>query len=136
MTLKKATIEQIEEFNYKLYLYHREVRDIEFEAPRVREKDTERENFCAYFDGRVIGFISYEKVTKDYIEIKRIFVEKEYRRRRFATMMLNSIFNMYKYADVTAKTYTLEGMKLFASYGFEITSMNRNGSMILEGVIE
>lgn len=133
MELAYATEEQIKEFEYKLYLHHIDARDIDFEYPKL-EKSLSRENICAYEGDELVGFISFVKYNSNYVEIKRIWVEKEYRRKRIATQILNLLFDCKSNFEIYLKTYTTEGLKFFLWQGFSVVSINKNGSIVMDCV--
>lgn len=133
MRLTYATEEQIKEFEYKLYLHHEDARDINFEYPKL-EKSLSRENMCAYDGDTLVGFISFKKITKEYAEIKRLYVDKEFRRKRIATKIINLLFDKTGVDTLSAKVYTFEGIRFFLWYGFDVTSVNKNGSIVMDCV--
>lgn len=134
MRISYATVEQIKEFEYKLYEHHKKARDIEFEYPNI-EKCLDRENMCVYDGDTLVGFISFKRITKEYVEIKRLYVEKEFRRTRIATQMINLIFDNLEVETLSAKVYTFEGIKFFLWQGFNVDGVNRNGSINMSSYI-
>ncbi|MGL5750914.1 MAG: GNAT family N-acetyltransferase [Paraclostridium sp.] len=132
MRIAYSTEEQIKDFNYKLYLYHKESRDIDFEFPKLIEVDLKRENMCIYDGDELLGFISFDKINSNYIEIKRMWVEKSARRKRVATQMINLLFYKKFSGTICAKTYTFDGIKFFLWNGFKIVGINKNGSINVE----
>ena len=131
-----ATEEQINDFNYKLYLHHKNSRDIDFEYPKTTCEHLDSENKCVYINNELVGFVSLKRYSEQYIELNRIYVNEFHRRKGIGTAILEKLFeDCEDYVIVNLKTYTYEGLKLFEKNGFEIISINKNGSLVMEGVL-
>ena len=131
-----ATEEQIKDFNYKLYLHHKNSRDIDFEYPKINWGQLSRYNKCVYVNNELVGFVSLKMYSEQYVELKRIYVNEFHRRKGIGTAILEKLFeDCEDYVIVNLKTYTYEGLKLFEKNGFKIININKNGSLIMEGIL-
>lgn len=138
LQLRQATLEQVNRYNYILFetnnFDYQYLSKAEFEFYEGRGY----EHYCLYLDERVIGYISAEVLSSScysYIRIRKIFIEEEFRRNKYATTMVVDFLHekgKSENTDVYTDVYSLDGYKLFRSMGFEIYDIGRNGKLYMK----
>lgn len=88
-----------------------------------------------YLDEKIIGYVSAEILLDgDFVRIRRVYIEEEYRRNKYATTMIIDLLHenvKNDNSDVYAGVYLLSGYKLFKSLGFEIYDIGKNGKLYM-----
>lgn len=132
---KKADLEDIKYYEDALYCEHKEKRDLDFIYPNnytCLKYSEERECEVIYYNNKKIGYLSYIKID-DYVNIKRVYVDRDYRLVGVGTQIVKELLNRYKdLRRVEIKTYLLGGYKLFNKLNFNLFSINLNGSLQME----
>lgn len=91
----------------------------------LNKLDDIKDFYIAYYKGEPVG-CSCSKIINSYVlEIKRVFVKKEYRNKRIAEKMIdliihNAIQNNYKLLVLETGKILYEAMNLYAKLGFNI----------------
>lgn len=136
---REATIDEILNFERKLYFHHLEKRDCEWDEPTAMKCL----NYSVYrvckvitYKNKPIAYIQYFMVSGD-VEIKRLWVEEDYRELGIATQIIRELFIDNKNIEnIELHTYTYSGLKLFQKLGFDIVGIRRNGSMIMYKILK
>lgn len=142
LQLKEATLEQVNHYSYILFKIHNNFKPNHFDYQDLSISEFEfyknrgYEHYCLYLGEKVIGYISAEVLADNsFIRIRRIFIEEEFRRNKYATTMVIDFLHekgKFENIDVYTEIYLLDGYKLFRNMGFEIYDIGRNGKLYMK----
>lgn len=121
MIFRKANLLQINDFKKKLFFLHEKELPGFFNLEESLKEIPNSKNYLITRKKKIIGFISFIIENNELI-IKRIYVNKDSRRKKIATKLIFKLLSMYPQLNkVKAKVYLEEAKLFFKQFGFKVT---------------
>lgn len=71
---------------------------------KIRKELKNHKLFAAFFDGKIVGFVTYKEINKDAVEMSWIAVSPKYRNKgvgtKLASVTLDKLEKIYKVCEV------------------------------------
>ena len=116
--------------------YYREFDDNEVDLFNL---DTFTKIYVYELDNKVVGFINYS-IIYDRAELNYIYIDKEYRGKNYASLLLEYFIEECKKKKCTNITLEVSvnnksGINLYKKYGFEEKAIRKNYYKGVDGIL-